>query len=440
MSAIIALMNTLKELQNGQLHGTLRLKLSCGLENFPGEILDLSDTLEILDLTGNRLSSLPNDFGKLKKLRILFLSQNLFTEVPAVLSKCPELGMVGFKANQISHLPENVFPPKVHWLILTDNCIQELPESIGDLHLLQKCALAGNRLTHLPATMRHCKNLELLRISANHFETIPQWLFSLPKLSWLAVAGNPCNTNNYENESLQEVKFQDITFKEKLGEGASGIISKAITSDGEEVAIKRFKGAVTSDGFPEDEMKAAIAAGQHPHLNTPFARVIENPDHADALLFELIPPHFKNLGNPPSFESCSRDTYPEETKFTVRQILNTLFSVASAAEHLHQRGINHGDLYAHNTLVDVEGNAILGDFGGAVCYDREKDTTLYERLEVRAFGCMMEEMLERCSDSESYPNTIEQLQTLCNATMQPSVEKRPLFNEISSQLNYLIIK
>lgn len=433
-------MNTLKELQNGQLHGTTRLKLSCGLESFPGEILDLSDTLEILDMTGNRLSSLPDDFGKLKKLRILFLSQNLFTELPEVLSECPELSMVGFKDNKISSVPANALPPKIRWLILTDNRIEELPESIGSLHLLQKCMLAGNRLSSLPESMQACTNLELLRISANRFETIPGWLFTLPKLSWLAVAANPCNASNAKQERMQKVKWQDLTLKETLGEGASGVISKALISNKKEVAIKRFKGSVTSDGYPEDEMKAAIAAGLHPHLNTPFARVTGHPDHADALLFELIPPHFKNLGNPPSFESCSRDTYPEETKFTVAQILRTLSSVATAAEHLHQRGINHGDLYAHNTLVDSEGNAILGDFGGAVCYDREKDTTLYERLEVRAFGCMVEEMLERCSDCENHPDITGRLQKLCDETMQPSVEKRPLFNEVLSQLNNLFIK
>ena len=48
--------------------------------------------------------------------------------------------MIGFKSNQIKTVPEKAFPPKLHWLILTDNKIEKLPKSIGDCILLQKCA------------------------------------------------------------------------------------------------------------------------------------------------------------------------------------------------------------------------------------------------------------------------------------------------------------
>jgi Leucine-rich repeat (LRR) protein len=38
----------------------------------------------VLDLTGNQLSELP-DAGRMQKLRILFCSENNFTELPEVL-------------------------------------------------------------------------------------------------------------------------------------------------------------------------------------------------------------------------------------------------------------------------------------------------------------------------------------------------------------------
>ena len=34
-------------------------------------------------------------------------------------------------------------------------------------------------------------------------------------------------------------------------------------------------------------------------------------------------------------------------------------AIASVAAHLHQRGITHGDLYAHNILCDEQGNGLL---------------------------------------------------------------------------------
>ena len=94
-------MHSLEDLRAGKLAGSRRLKLACGLEAFPPEIFDLADTLEVLDLSGNALSSLPDDLSRLHKLRILFCSDNRFTVLPEVLGCCPRLDMVGFKANRI---------------------------------------------------------------------------------------------------------------------------------------------------------------------------------------------------------------------------------------------------------------------------------------------------------------------------------------------------
>ena len=70
----------LEQLKSGLLAGIQRLDLSCGLTEFPREIFDLADSLEILNLSGNALTSLPDDLSRLHKLRIIFCSDNLFTE------------------------------------------------------------------------------------------------------------------------------------------------------------------------------------------------------------------------------------------------------------------------------------------------------------------------------------------------------------------------
>ncbi len=75
-------MDTLAQLRAGRLAGAQRLALSCGLAEFPREIFALSDSLEVLDLSGNALDALPDDLGRLHKLRLLFCSNNRFTELP----------------------------------------------------------------------------------------------------------------------------------------------------------------------------------------------------------------------------------------------------------------------------------------------------------------------------------------------------------------------
>ena len=184
-------MHTLEQLRAGALSGVQRLQMRGGLTEFPREIFDLADSLEILDLSGNALSSLPDDLPRLRKLRIIFCSDNRFTELPAVLGACPALTMVGFKANKIRTVPPASLPAQLRWLVLTDNLIEELPDELGQRPELQKLMLAGNRLRALPAGMAQLHRLELLRIAANQLTGLPAWLPALPRLTWLAYAGNP---------------------------------------------------------------------------------------------------------------------------------------------------------------------------------------------------------------------------------------------------------
>jgi Leucine-rich repeat (LRR) protein len=121
-------METIDLLCSGQLQGIKRLDLAAGLTEFPIEIFDLADSLEILNLSDNRLRSLPADLGRLHRLKIIFLSNNDFEEVPEVLADCPSLSMVGFKSNKIRVLGENALPLGVRWLILTDNQLEQLPK------------------------------------------------------------------------------------------------------------------------------------------------------------------------------------------------------------------------------------------------------------------------------------------------------------------------
>ena len=104
-------MDTLAKLRAGQLKGLKRLDLACGLTEFPDEIFQLADSLEILNLSGNALSRLPDDLPRLTRLRILFCSDNHFTALPECLGRCANLSMIGFKANQIVNVSGTALPP-----------------------------------------------------------------------------------------------------------------------------------------------------------------------------------------------------------------------------------------------------------------------------------------------------------------------------------------
>ncbi len=436
-------MHTLTSLRAGELAGIKRLDLSCGLTEFPREIYDLANSLEILNLSGNALSSLPDDLHRLHKLRVIFCSDNRFTRVPEVLGRCPSLEMVGFKANQISELPAAALPEKLRWLILTDNCLRELPAQLGACTHLQKLMLAGNQLERLPTELAACTLLELLRIAANRFAHLPDWLFALPRLAWLAYSGNPYSdsseTSAVSAQQITHVDWDALELQHKLGEGASGVIYRAHHQAGNgvsPVAVKVFKGALTSDGLPRSEKAACIAAGPHPGLIPVIGKVRAHPEQTPGLVMSLIDPSFINLAGPPSLESCTRDIYPAEREFTPTTVLNIATGIASVAEHLHAQGIMHGDLYAHNILWNPQGDCLLGDFGAASFLPQHdaRQAIALQRVEVRAFACLLEELLDRCDtppDAEVAVAAMWALQRRCDHTV---VNARPLFAEIRRKL------
>ena len=283
-------LDTLDRLRSGALAGASRLDLRrCGLTQVPPEVFALADTLQTLDLSGNALDQLPPALASLHRLQVLFCSDNLFTTLPVVLGRCQALQLVGFKANRIRTVPAEALPPTLRWLILTDNQIEALPESLGACAPLQKLMLAGNRLHRLPHSLARCQRLELVRLAANRFETaadaLPRSLLALPRLAWLAHAGNPfgeaLERQAEAGATATLIDWSTLQVQGQLGEGASGVIHAATWQAGnaapQPVAVKLFKGVITSDGLPRSEMAASMAAGDHAHLVGVLGRLTGHP-------------------------------------------------------------------------------------------------------------------------------------------------------------------
>ena len=434
---ILSAVHTLEQLRAGQLAGLRRLKLSCGLAAFPCEIFDLADSLEILDLSGNALSTLPDDLPRLHKLRIIFCSDNLFTSLPDVLGSCLALEMIGFKANRIRHVPAAALPPKLRWLTLTDNVIESMPDELGKCTQLQKLMLAGNCLSHLPATLAACHRLELVRIAANRFTALPDCLLSLPRLSWLAYAGNPF-TEARELGALAGtrtagVAWQRLELAQQLGEGASGVIYRARLDGVDDVAVKVFKGAMTSDGLPRSEMAACVGAGAHVGLIPILGTLDAHPQGAMGLVMPLIDVAYRNLAGPPSLASCTRDVYADGLCLSAPQALAIAHGIASAVCQLHARGIVHGDLYGHNILHAHAGACLLGDFGAASMFaPGSPQGDLLQGIEARAFGVLLGELIAHCA------TRLPDLQAMMDACLQEGVLRRPQFDVIERALRDML--
>lgn len=183
-------------------------------------------------------------------------------------------------------------------------------------------------------------------------------------------------------------------------------------------------------------MRACMVAGSHSNLIDTIGQVRDHSELRKALVLQLISPDYQILGDPPSMESCSRDCFSPMTRFPIASIMEICKSVVSAAAHLHSVGISHGDLYAHNTLVTAQGHALLGDFGAATVYGTNHGNKQdIERLEVRAFGHLLQDLVTRVATQDAGNPAVGQLKNLHVQCVQTRPQLRPDFTAIKAQLS-----
>lgn len=427
---------TLSRLVRGDLAGATALRLP-GLRELPREIFGLAETLEVLDIGEGELTALPADFGRLRKLRVLFCSGNRFDILPPALGDCAMLSQVGFRRCGLREIPGEALPRRLRWLTLTDNRIECLPDALGDSPYLQKAMFSGNCLASLPSSLANAGRLELIRLGSNRLGSLPGWLAELPALAWASWNGNPLDdADETATPPTRSIPWREIELGPSIGAGASGHVHRARWRDmtGDQtlpVAVKLFRGTMTSDGLPESEIDACLAAGDHPNLIAAHGRIDDHPDGNPALVTPLSPDGWHALAGPPDAESCSRDVYASDFRLTLASALKLACGIADAVAHLHARGLSHGDLYAHNILWDGDsGAATLTDFGAASPLPTGTHGDAWRRIETRAFGLLFEELLDHCAPHAA-PARLRELATACT---QSHVAARPAMAEVSAAL------
>ncbi len=79
-----------------------------------------------LDLSFNQLHSLPSELQNLMELKSLNISNNLFTDVPAVVVMCTQLQQLDISCNQIQSLPDDFgILSELHRLNLAHNLFKD---------------------------------------------------------------------------------------------------------------------------------------------------------------------------------------------------------------------------------------------------------------------------------------------------------------------------
>ena len=129
------------------------------------EALQYPDSVFILSLKGEKLTSIPDDVFKFKHLLVLDLSKNRITELPAKIGQFSDLVELDLSNNRMTALPTEIGGMRsLRKFSLNRNSIATLPESIGEMSSLEVLELWDNEIIELPTSMRNLKHLRVLEL------------------------------------------------------------------------------------------------------------------------------------------------------------------------------------------------------------------------------------------------------------------------------------
>uniref|UniRef100_A0A672YMC2 protein-serine/threonine phosphatase n=1 Tax=Sphaeramia orbicularis TaxID=375764 RepID=A0A672YMC2_9TELE len=187
------------------------------------DVSPVPSNLSYMDISRNRMESLPDWLCEAKKLEVLDVSHNLITELPARLLCSNSLRKLSAGHNQLQKLPERVERPLLEVLDVQHNQLVELPcnlflksDSLRCLNasanklehmppsslseeshsILQELYLTNNRLTDkcVPMLTGHT-HLRILHMAYNHLQTFPaSKMAKLEELEEVDLSGNMLKT------------------------------------------------------------------------------------------------------------------------------------------------------------------------------------------------------------------------------------------------------
>ena len=169
--------------------GVVGLGKSC-LKTFPPEILTLTSSVRVLDLSFNNLDQLPN-ISVLSRLVSLDLRQNHLLSLYPSVGLLPYLRTLHLDRNpRLACLPAEL--TRCHSLekLSMANCgLTEIPD-LSSVKCLSSLSAPGNQLAEIPSWVAACSRLEMIDLSHNKIQEIPDGISRLRKLKRLNLDGN----------------------------------------------------------------------------------------------------------------------------------------------------------------------------------------------------------------------------------------------------------
>ncbi|GBO51562.1 hypothetical protein APA_526 [Pseudanabaena sp. lw0831] len=142
-------------------------------------------------ISGNNLKMLPLELLNLPNLRKLDLSGNPLESIPIVITQMLQLEELSLLRVALNKIPDEISNlVNLRQLDLRYNKITQIPDALANLANLTQLDLRSNQITQIPDAITNLANLTQLYLSSNQITQIPDAIANLANLTQLYLSSN----------------------------------------------------------------------------------------------------------------------------------------------------------------------------------------------------------------------------------------------------------
>ena len=202
-------------------------------------------------------------------------SFNCFTYIPSEFSMfLPHLSYIDMSHNRLASIPES-FGLLVHLktLLLNNNRLVELPETFCLLAKLEKADLSHNQLRFLPQSLEMMESLQSLNVSYNELDSLPVTLGKSKSLQLILAIFNKCI----------------LPPQQICNQGSDAILSYLRNQNPNE--IKQLLNVTRNNEFPRVRGDVLVLAPTNPHTaRAQYVQTQTNTNATSRIKTPLRPP------------------------------------------------------------------------------------------------------------------------------------------------------
>ncbi|RWS25665.1 leucine-rich repeat-containing protein 57-like isoform X2 [Leptotrombidium deliense] len=194
------------------------LLTKANLNEFPKDIVRLKSNIRSVDLSVNKLRSVPAFVGQFSCLRHLSLNNNRINEIAPEIGTLSKLETLSLNSNQLVSLPSSISQLKnLRNVSLSDNKLRSFPTVFCDLTHLDFLDLSRNNISEVPDGVKSLHVSEL-NLNQNQVSVLSEELARCPRLKILRLEENCIQLNVFPTKILTDSQVSVLTIDGNLFE------------------------------------------------------------------------------------------------------------------------------------------------------------------------------------------------------------------------------